>query len=151
MRASVIQGGTSAATLSKLTEKKKEYDAVSALERASALYLERLEALGDDYDVMADAGEGKALSSHSLQQLNDFPVHGQVLAQWPKMFQILSQFCTHWIVLSWCFANQTSFLVLSKDDGGYETNDHVQPLQTEGQRLIRVPIETLQEANADKS
>ena len=21
------------------------------------------------------------------------PVHGQVLAQWPKMFQILSQFC----------------------------------------------------------
>ncbi len=66
-RASVTQGGSSAANLSKLTEKKKEYDAVSALERASALYLERLEALGDDCDIMADAGEGKALFSHSLQ------------------------------------------------------------------------------------
>jgi hypothetical protein len=48
----------SAAALSKLIEKKKEYDAVSALERASALYLERIEALGEDCNTMAKAGEG---------------------------------------------------------------------------------------------
>jgi hypothetical protein len=49
---------SSAATVAKLLEKKKEYDAVSALERASALYLERIEALGDDCVTMANAGEG---------------------------------------------------------------------------------------------
>ena len=49
---------SSAATLLKLREKKKEYDAVSAFERASALYLERIEALGEDCDIMARAGEG---------------------------------------------------------------------------------------------
>lgn len=49
---------SSAATVAKLLEKKKEYDAVSALERASALYLERIEALGDDCVAMANAGEG---------------------------------------------------------------------------------------------
>ena len=54
---SAMQGGSSAA-LSKLIEKKKEYDAVSALERASALYLERIEALGEEFDIMANAGEG---------------------------------------------------------------------------------------------
>lgn len=96
---SVIQGGSSA-TLSRLTEKKKEYDAVSALERASTLYLERLEALGDDCDIMANAGEGRILFSHSSEHLDGLLVHGQVLAQWPKMFQILGQFCAHWIVLS---------------------------------------------------
>jgi len=52
----------SAAALSKLLEKKKEYDAVNALERASALFLERIEGLGDDCDIMADAGEGTLLS-----------------------------------------------------------------------------------------
>ena len=49
----------SAAAAAKLIEKKKEFDAVSALERASALYLERISALADDCVVMADAGEGE--------------------------------------------------------------------------------------------
>ena len=53
----------------KLLEKKKEYDAVSALERASALYLERIEGLGEDCDVMADAGQGLFCSL----ELNQFP------------------------------------------------------------------------------
>ncbi|GLB37301.1 putative DASH complex subunit Dad2 [Lyophyllum shimeji] len=65
-----------AAAASKLLEKKKEFDAVSALERASALYLERIEGLGEDCDIMADSGQA----------------HGQVLEQWPRMFQILSLF-----------------------------------------------------------
>ena len=71
MRASVAPNRTSyaagpssqpsAAALSKLVEKKKEYDAVSALEKASALFLERIDGLGDDCDTMADAGEGTPL------------------------------------------------------------------------------------------
>ncbi|KAG6866654.1 hypothetical protein C0991_000764 [Blastosporella zonata] len=69
------QANLSAAAV-KLLEKKKEFDAVSALERASALYLQRIEGLGEDCDIMSDAGQA----------------HGQVLEQWPKMFQILSLF-----------------------------------------------------------
>ena len=49
---------SSAAAASKLLEKKKEYEAVAALERASAQFLKRIEDLGDDFDVMADAGVG---------------------------------------------------------------------------------------------
>lgn len=46
------------AAIAKLLEKKKEYDAVSALERASALYLQRIDGFAEDLDVMADAGLG---------------------------------------------------------------------------------------------
>ena len=42
----------------RLLEKKKEYEAVAALERASALFVKRIEALADDCEVMADAGQG---------------------------------------------------------------------------------------------
>jgi hypothetical protein len=83
----------SAAAAVKLLEKKKEFDAVSALERASALYLERIEGLGEDCDIMADAGQGKTFASLLSVRLTLFPAHGQVLEQWPKMFQILSLFC----------------------------------------------------------
>ena len=55
-----------AAAVSKLLEKKKEFDAVSALERASSLFLERIEGLGEDCDIMADAGQGKNIISVSL-------------------------------------------------------------------------------------
>lgn len=47
-----------AAAVAKLLEKKKEFEAVAALERASAQFLKRIEELGDDFDVMADAGIG---------------------------------------------------------------------------------------------
>lgn len=56
-RASQATGASHAAT-SKLLEKKKEFDAVSALERASALYLERIDAISEDCAIMADAGQG---------------------------------------------------------------------------------------------
>ena len=49
---------SSAAAAAKLLEKKKEYEAVAALERASAQFLKRLEELGDDFEVIADAGVG---------------------------------------------------------------------------------------------
>ncbi|KAF8638011.1 hypothetical protein AX16_010643 [Volvariella volvacea WC 439] len=103
-RASSTSSQTTAAA--NLLEKKKEYDAVAALERTSSLYLERIQALADDCEVMADAGQ----------------VFGQVLEQWPKMFQTLSLFLE------------------SKSKTG-EGNDEMT-----GQKLVRLPIEDLQEA-----
>jgi hypothetical protein len=50
--------GSQAVVTAKLLEKKKEYDAVAALERASTQYLQRLEGLAEDCEVMADAGQG---------------------------------------------------------------------------------------------
>ncbi|KAI0292503.1 hypothetical protein B0F90DRAFT_1822877 [Multifurca ochricompacta] len=64
------------ALLVRLAEKKKEFEAVDALQRSSSLFLKRLEGLADDCEVMAEAGI----------------VHGQVLAQWPQMFRILNTF-----------------------------------------------------------
>jgi len=58
-RASHLPSGvSSSAAAAKLAEKKKEFDAVSALERTSTLYLERITALAEDCEVMADAGRG---------------------------------------------------------------------------------------------
>ena len=96
-RASSASQVSSNAALSKLIEKKKEYDAVSSLERASALYLERIEALGEEFDIVANAGEGGLwiFIVQDMYQLRMVPVHGQVLAQWPKMFHILTEFCEH--------------------------------------------------------
>lgn len=48
------------ASLHRLSEKKKEYEAVAALERASALFVKRIESLADDCQVMADAGQGES-------------------------------------------------------------------------------------------
>lgn len=52
---------SSAAAMAKLLEKKKEFEAVAALERASAQFVKRIEELGDDFDVMADAGVGACI------------------------------------------------------------------------------------------
>ena len=87
----------SAAAAAKLLEKKKEFEAVVALERASAQFLKRIEELGDDFDTMADAGIGAYIlaldSSRKYLMLIPHIVHGQVLEQWPNMFRILSLFC----------------------------------------------------------
>jgi len=91
---------TSAAS-AKLLEKKKEYYAVAALERASTLFLERIEGLGEDCEVMADSGEGSLLARRSKAQSDALKVLGQVLAQWPKMFEILSQFSKSFIHCAW--------------------------------------------------
>ncbi|KAF9233485.1 hypothetical protein BU15DRAFT_80035 [Melanogaster broomeanus] len=70
---SLASQANNTAALNRLLEKKKEHEAVAALERASALFVKRIEGLADDCEVMADAGQ----------------VHGQVLEQWPNMFRIL--------------------------------------------------------------
>jgi DASH complex subunit DAD2 len=49
----------SAATQARLLEKKKEYDAVAALDRASTQYLERITQIAEECDIMSDAGECK--------------------------------------------------------------------------------------------
>jgi hypothetical protein len=56
----------SAALLARLADKKKEFEAVDALQRASALFLRRLEGLADDCEVMAEAGIGASHLSHCL-------------------------------------------------------------------------------------
>lgn len=66
LRASHIVPGSqsqppSAAALARLSEKKKEYDAVCALDRASAMFVKRIEGLSADCDVMADAGIGDVM------------------------------------------------------------------------------------------
>ncbi|KAJ7078859.1 hypothetical protein B0H15DRAFT_859536 [Mycena belliarum] len=104
-----VNPANSAAAAAKFLEKKKEFDAVSALQRASALYLQRIEGLADDCETMADAGK----------------IHGQVLEQWPRMFQILSLFLA--------------------SDGTSSGADTVDP--GPGQRLVRIPIEDLQEVS----
>ncbi|KAF9231907.1 hypothetical protein BU15DRAFT_55634 [Melanogaster broomeanus] len=73
---SLASQANNTAALNRLLEKKKEHEAVAALERASALFVKRIEGLADDCEVMADAGQ----------------VHGQVLEQWPNMFRILGLF-----------------------------------------------------------
>ena len=69
---STAHASSSAAASLKLIEKKKEYDAVSALERASTSYLERIEALGEDCDIMASAGEGELFTAPNLLLLMRF-------------------------------------------------------------------------------
>ncbi|KAG7090904.1 hypothetical protein E1B28_009981 [Marasmius oreades] len=103
------QQATSAATATKLIEKKKEYDGVAALEKASSLFLERMTGMMEDCDVMANAGE----------------VHGEVLEQWPKMFHILNLFLT---------------------SRSGESEEHGANFEADGQMLVRVPIDELQNA-----
>lgn len=114
MRQSLAANKTSSASVNahaaantKLLEKKKEYDAVSALERASTLYLQRIEGLAEDVDMMANAGE----------------VHGQVLEQWPRMFQILTLFLSA------------------------RSNEKDDTADVGGERLVRLPIEELQKTS----
>ena len=51
--------------MAKFLELKKEYDAISALEQASALYLQRVEALAQDCEIMAEAGQGNPIPPDS--------------------------------------------------------------------------------------
>ncbi|KAJ7668447.1 hypothetical protein DFH06DRAFT_1181715 [Mycena polygramma] len=110
-----LNAANSAAAAAKFLEKKKEFDAVSALQRASALYLQRIEGLADDCETMADAGH----------------IHGEVLEQWPRMFQILNL-----------------FLASAEEPSADSGSAPMQP--GTGQRLVRIPIEELREASEEK-
>ena len=59
------QAPPSATLLARLADKKKEIEAVEALQRASTLFLRRLEGLADDCEVMADAGIGACMYTRS--------------------------------------------------------------------------------------
>jgi len=111
------QAPPNATLLARLADKKKEIEAVEALQRASTLFLRRLEGLADDCEAMAEAGI----------------VHGKVLAQWPQMFRILMMFAA---------AREASSAAKTADDGaGTNTDSDVPP---GGGRLVRVPIDELQ-------
>ncbi|KAF8256602.1 hypothetical protein EI94DRAFT_1764784 [Lactarius quietus] len=121
LRSSLAPGAQhppSAETLAGLDQKKKEAEAVDALQRASALFLQRLEGLADDCEAMADAGA----------------VLGEVLAQWPQMFRILNLFLVARGGLATCV-----------EGAGMETDADASPLPS-GERLVRVPIDELQQA-----
>ncbi|KAG1736446.1 uncharacterized protein EDB91DRAFT_1055627, partial [Suillus paluster] len=113
--ASLALQANNAAAISCLQEKKKEFKAVAALERASALFLKCIEGLADDCEVMADAGQ----------------VHGQVLEQWPLMFQMLSLFLN------------------SREQHPADSSDDTAPLT--GERLVRIPVNELQTGVSKKS
>ncbi|EJD03328.1 uncharacterized protein FOMMEDRAFT_85190 [Fomitiporia mediterranea MF3/22] len=98
----------------KLEEKKREYDALRALERLSQEYVRRLEAIDLDCNVMGDAGK----------------VHGDVLSQWPEMFRILIP--------------QLPTSTKSDDAGSQD----IVPQTCE--RLVRVPVEELQQRESTK-
>jgi DASH complex subunit DAD2 len=55
---SLTSQAANAQQTAKLLEKMKEFDALQALEQASASYVRRIEALSKDCEVMADAGKG---------------------------------------------------------------------------------------------
>ncbi|KAF9017525.1 hypothetical protein BDZ89DRAFT_1074778 [Hymenopellis radicata] len=114
-RASQAPNVNSAAAVAKRREKKKEFEAVSALERASAQYLERINSLAGDFDVMADGGE----------------VFGQVLEQWPKMFQILGLF------------------LQSRE--AEENSEHPASRELARDLLVRIPIDDLQEMHSTET
>lgn len=44
--------------MARLMEKRKEHDAVMALDKVSGELVDRLEGLGEDCEIMADAGKG---------------------------------------------------------------------------------------------
>ncbi|KAK1225256.1 hypothetical protein PQX77_007782 [Marasmius sp. AFHP31] len=108
------QPANPAVTAAKLREKKKEYDGVAALDRSSAVLLERITGMMEDCDVMASAGE----------------VHGEVLEQWPKMFQILNLFLA--------------------SRGEHPEEEHANSDQ-DGQVLVRLPIDELQNTQQSES
>lgn len=49
--------GTNVSSVTRLLEKRKEYAAVNALDKISSELAERLEGLGDDCEIMAEAGQ----------------------------------------------------------------------------------------------
>ncbi|KZP08422.1 hypothetical protein FIBSPDRAFT_761336 [Athelia psychrophila] len=104
------------AALARLQEKMKEYETVSALEKASALFVKRVEGLGEDCEDMAAAGV----------------VHGQVLEQWPNMFRILGLFLEK--------REQHA------EPGENASAEDGPPASDEGSRLVRIPIDELQAA-----
>ncbi|KAJ7647577.1 hypothetical protein FB45DRAFT_893823 [Roridomyces roridus] len=111
-RPSQANPASAAAATAKFLEKKKEFDAVSALDRATTMYLQRIEGLGEDCETMADAAK----------------IHGEVLEQWPRMFQILNLF----------LANDAEATTEAEPSG-----------RSEGQQLVRIPIEELHDPSEE--
>lgn len=72
------------------------------------------------------------------RRLTPASVHGEVLEQWPRMFQILSLFRTFLRVRD--ARSHTFVLVDSKEETPNDSGETAQP-----QTLVRIPIEDLEE------
>jgi len=71
--------------------------------------------------------------------------HGQVLEQWPRMFQVLSLFC-EWLKCISYDSRSTILAVASR-----ETSEPNTQIPLEGQQLVRVPMEDIQEASSQQT
>ncbi|KIJ52675.1 hypothetical protein M422DRAFT_243452 [Sphaerobolus stellatus SS14] len=103
---------------SRLMEKKKEYDAVMALDKISAELVERLDALGNDAEIMADAGQ----------------IHGSVLEHWSRMFGIIN------LVVSSRQESETN-----PEDAAESTS--APPAHPTADRLVRLEIAALEQVD----
>ena len=133
----------SAAAAARLVEKKKEFEAVAALERASAQFLNRIEELGNDFDVMADAGIGEhPVSLHTRSLSNTF--HHST---WPSTGAV-AQYVS--------YTEHVSYAILASSDNPYSSYIAVAQREqgvdgenassgTTGERLVRVPVEELRQ------
>jgi len=105
--------GSQQSSIHRYLEKKKELEAIIALESASADFASRFQALQSDMDVVAEAAN----------------VHGSVLAHWPHMFNLVRLFLNH----------PESPPV---ESGTVPATQGESTMQT-GERLVRVPIDGL--------
>lgn len=78
------QAPPSATLLARLADKKKEIEAVEALQHASDLFLRRLEGLADDCEAMADAGIGACMYPRAWSALGR-TTHGLFLLLFPSV------------------------------------------------------------------
>jgi hypothetical protein len=85
------QSSAQTATAQALRNKKKEYEAISALEQSCAGLITTLEEIATDLNTNAEATIGAVSSSDvSLNAADDLVAIGKAMEHWTDMFQILS-------------------------------------------------------------
>ena len=168
LRSSIAPGAQhppSAETLAGLNQKKKEAEAVDALQRASALFLQRLEGLADDCEAMADAGAGTLRSLLFCRSKTYFVWDCACVRSTWRSSRAVAADVSNPKLVSYVFLKFLPPFVRVSDTGvnlvaargglatcmegaaDMETTDAdaSSPLPT-GERLVRVPIDELQQA-----
>ena len=160
MRSSIVPARVSAlaaqplnpASLHRLLEKKKEYETVAALERASALFVKRIEGLANDCQVMADAGQGE--SAHAW----NYPVLIALDRSPRPSSRTMAQHVPHTRTLSCVSATHPSpelcscVCVVANRQQYAESEASLADLESApGERLVRIPLDEVSAGNARPS